>query len=135
MITNDFLNHLLVLIVSIFAIIKKGATSLTVSDQIGTNTNFYFRRLNVFPSKLATIEFSVNFNTSDIAVKCVHGKQPCRVYIDIYTTKDDANLKTNCSNIDYGQLLNEDLHSPLRPGSYRFTTCKLDDVDSDMLHC
>ena len=65
MITNDFLNHLLVLIVSIFAIIKKGATSLTVSDQIGTNTNFYFRQLNVFPSKLATIEFSVNFNTSD----------------------------------------------------------------------
>ena len=135
MITNDFLNHLLVLIVSIFAIIKKGATSLTVSDQIGTNTNFYFRRLNVFPSKLAAIEFSVNFNTSDIAVKCVPSKQPCRVYIDIYTTKDDANLKTNCSNIDYGQLLNEDLHSPLRPGSYRFTTSKLDDVDSDMLHC
>ena len=65
MITNDFLNHLLVLIVSSFAMVKTGATSLTVSHQIGTNTNFYFRRLNVFPSKLAAIEFSVNFNTSD----------------------------------------------------------------------
>ena len=27
------------------------------------------------------------------------------------------------------------MHSPLRPGSYRYTTCKLDDVDSEMLHC
>ena len=79
MITNDFLNHLLVLIVSSFAMVKKGTTtSLTVSDQIGTNTNFYFRRLNMFPSKLATIEFSVNVNTSDIAVKCAPCKQPCR---------------------------------------------------------
>ena len=55
--------------------------------------------------------------------------------MDIYTTKDDRNLRTNCSNSDYRQLGNEDLHSPLRPRSYRYTTCKLDDVDPKMLHC
>ena len=115
--------------------VQKGKTYLTVSDKITTDTDFYFHSLSVIPSKLSTIEFSVKFNINDIRVHCDSKKISCYLYVDIYTTKDDRNLRTNCSNSGYRQLANEDLHSPLRPGSYRYTTCKLDDVDSEMLHC
>ena len=59
----------------------------------------------------------------------------CFVRLDIYTAEHDRNLRTNCLNNVYGQLRNKNLNSPLKLGSYRFTTCKLDDVDVDMLHC
>ena len=61
--------------------------------------------------------------------------QICVPQIDFYTTKDDINLRTNCSNNNYGQLGNQDLHSPLREGDKGHSTCKLDDVDPDMLFC
>ena len=103
--------------------------SVTVSDQISTDTEFYFRELSVFPSKLATIEYSVKINTSDIGDPSV-----C---LAIYTTKDDRDLKTNCIHDSFGQLGNEDLHTPLynRSKPYRSTTCKLDHINSEMLHC
>ena len=33
--------------------------------------------------------------------------------MDIYTTKDDQNIQKRCSSNGYGQLRNENLHTPL----------------------
>ena len=98
----------------------------TLFGQIETDTKFYYRKLSKFPSKLAEIKYSIRFKKIDRSVS-----------LDIYTTENDLNLKTNCSNNVYGQLMNENLHTPKRPRSepYRFTTCKLDDSNSDMVHC
>ena len=78
----------------------------------------------------------VSFNKTNIALHCVNGAR-CAVRLDIYTTQDDQNLRSNCSNNVNGQLRNENLHTPLynRGKPYRFTTCKWNDVDLGMLHC
>ena len=102
---------------------------------VTTDTSFYYRRFETFPSKLATVEYSVMFNMTRINGDCERDR--CKVILDIYTTEYDKNLKTNCSNDVFGQLRNENLRTPLRPRyqPYRFTTCQLHDVDSDILHC
>ena len=87
-------------------------TNVKVEDQIATDTGFYYRKLSDFPSKLASIEYTITFNKTNIDVHCVNGGR-CVVRLDIYTSEDDKNLITNCSNNGYGQLHNENLHSPL----------------------
>ena len=116
--------------------VQKGETNLTISDKIATDTEFYFREFHVHASKMATIEYSIKLNKTNIGIHCVEYDK-CEVTLDIYTTKDDQNLKKNCSVNTFGQVFNENLVTPMRSRSkpYRFTTCKLDDVDSDMLHC
>ena len=111
--------------------------SVTLSDVVTTDTSFYYRRFETFPSKLATLEYSVMFNRTKINRHC--DADGCKVtcVLDIYTTEYDKNLQTNCSKDGFGQLRNENLHTPLfnRYEPYRFTTCKLDEKDSDKLHC
>ena len=106
---------------------------VTISDVITTDMSFYYRRLETFPSKLATLEYSVTFNYTK--VKHQRDTKGCNVILDIYTTEYDRNLETNCSKDGFGQLRNENLWTPLhlRYHPYRFTTCKLDGKDSDML--
>ena len=108
---------------------------VTISDVVTTDTSFYYRRFQTFPSKLATLEYSVMFNLTKVKhQRCAKG---CNVILDIYTTECDKNLNTNCSKDGFGQLRNENLWTPLhlRYHPYRFTICKLDQKDSDMLHC
>ena len=109
--------------------------TVTISDVVTKDTSFYYRQFQTFPSKLVTLEYSVVFNMTRINKQC--GGEVCRVILDIYTTEYDQNLKTNCSNDSFGQLRNENLRIPLKPRyrPYRFTTCKLDELDSNMLHC
>ena len=106
--------------------IQNVETNVTLSGQVKTDTRFYYRKLSKFPSKMAEIEYSINFKKIDV-----------KISLDIYTTEDDLNLKTNCSNNVYGQLRNENLHTPmkLRSKPYRFTMCIIDDFNSDMVHC
>ena len=111
------------------------SNKVTISDVVTTDTSFYYRRFQTFPSKQATLEYSVTFNYTKVRhQRCAKG---CNVILDIYTIEYDKNLKTNCSNDGIGQLRNENLRTPLhlRYHPYRFTTCKLDGKDSDMLHC
>ena len=109
--------------------------NVTISDVLTKETSFYYRRFQTFPSQLATVEYSVIFNLTRISYLC--DGNGCNVILDIYTTEQDINLKTNCSNDSFGQLRNENLRTSLklRYRPYRFTTCKLDDVDSDILYC
>ena len=111
------------------------STRVTISDTITIDTSFYYRRFETFPSKLATLDYSVTFNLTRI--KHQRDTKGCNVILDIYTTEYDKNLNTNCSNDGFGQLRNENLWTPLylRHRPYRFTTCKPDEKDSDMLHC
>ena len=107
----------------------------TVSDKILTNTSFYYVRLSEFPSKLATLEYSIQINFTNIEIYCAKA-EACKVTLNIYTTENDQNLKMNCSRNAYGQLRNENLFTPMTHQfkQYRFTTCKLDDMDSNLLH-
>ena len=111
--------------------------SVTLSDVVTTDTSFYCRRFETFPSKLATLEYSVMFNMTKINRHCDADGCNVRSVLDIYTTEYDKNLQTNCSKDGFGQLRNENLHTPLyhRYKPYRFTTCKLDEKYSDILHC
>ena len=130
--------NLLILTLLNFTVVQQNGANVTVSDQIRIDTEFYFRELSLFPSKRATIEYSIKINTSNIGYHCVKYDK-CSICVAIYTTKHDIDLKTHCLNDLFGQLGNEDLHTPLynRGRPYRSTTCKLDDDDMDLniLHC
>ena len=132
----DHMFHLLTLNVLIFALVYKVETRITVFGEISTNTDFYYRKLSKFPSKLAILEYSIHFNFTNINVLCTKGVL-CKVILEIYTTENDQNLKFNCSKDGFGQLRNENLHTPLtlRDKAHRYTTCTLRNVDSDILQC
>ena len=123
------------LVFMLFLLPNMVSNKVYISDLVTTDTSFYYRRFETFPSKLATLEYSVTFNITKINRYC-NGYE-CIVILDIYTTEYDKNLKTNCSNDGFGQLRNENLRTPLylRNRPYRFTTCKLDDKDTNILHC
>ena len=131
-----YLLDMLALIIAILMMVQKGEMTLTVSDQIETDSNFYFRKFPVFPSELVTIVYSIKLNTTNIGIHCVEYDK-CEVTLDIYTTQDDPNLRKNCSTNTFGQLYNENLVTPIRFQSkpYKFTTCKLDTMDLKMLDC
>ena len=77
------------------------------------------------------------FNRTSINRHC--DADGCKVtcVLDVYTTEYDKNLQTNCSKDVFGQLRNGNLNTALdlRDKPYRFTTCKLDKKNSDILHC
>ena len=114
------------LIILVLMTVQNDGTKVTISGQINTDTVFYYRQLSDVSSKVATVTYSIKFKKVDT-----------EIILDIYTTEDDQNLKTNCSNDGFGQLRNENLLTPMTPRlpTYRFTTCTLDHVDSDILHC
>ena len=100
-------------------------TKVSVFGQIKTNTSFYYRKLPTRPSKLAEIQYSVRFANVNKTVS-----------LDIYTTEVDLKVKTKCSHNHFGQLRNEDLHTPMKPrsGPYRSTKCVLD-INASVTHC
>ena len=85
-------------------------SAIIIWNVILNDTTFYYKNLDTYPSKLATIEYSVWYNINTAAGQC----SSCYPRLDIYTTRDDKNLETNCANDNYGQLRNEDLHEPLK---------------------
>ena len=131
-----FFSYFLTLIILSSTPLQTRGTNLTISDKVRTNVDFYFRKFNVYPSKLVTINYAITFNRTNIKIQCGDYNN-CVVSLDIYTTEDDLNLQKNRSINVFGQLRNENLHTPMRHRSkpYRYTTCKLDEVDSDMLRC
>ena len=87
------------------------STRVTISDAVAMDTSFYYRRFQMPPSKLATLDYSVMFNRTRINGDCE--RDICIEILDIYTSEHDKNLKTNCSNDGFGQLRNENLRTPL----------------------
>ena len=133
---HDWLNLLTILDIVFFNMVQNVDSDVTVSGQIKTDTEFYYQRLSEFMSKMATIKYAIRFNKTNIRLHCVNGAK-CIVRLDIYTREDDQNLRTHCSNNGFGQLRNENLHTPLRlrHEPYRFTKCTLDKIDPDVLYC
>ena len=105
-------------------------TFISFSHTIVNDTQFYYHKLSVNSSKLATIEYSI---INNIRYQC----PDCMIHFHIYTTDDDKDLKTQCHNKNYGQLRNENLHTPLLPRKkpYRSTTCALDEDDDLIIIC
>ena len=113
--------------VILFTMVHNIGTNTTVFGQIKTDTRFYYQKLSNYSLKFAEIQYSIWFKN----------KLNKTISLDIYTTEDDLNLETNCSRNIYGQLMNGNIHTPMRPRSepYRFTTCVLDGINSDTVHC
>ena len=130
---SSWMARVIVILIFLPNIVTNSVT--TIFDVVRKDTNFHYRLFPTFPSKLATMEYCLSFNITKINNHC--GGGVCTVILDIYTTGHDKNLFMNCSNDGFGQLRNENLQTPLylRYKSYRFTTCRMDDLNSDMLHC
>ena len=129
-------NLLTLLDIMFFTMVQNVDSDVTVWGQIKEDTGFYYQRLSAFPSKMATIEYTITFNNTNIELYYVNDSWNV-VQLDIYTSENDQNLRKKCSNNGFGQVRNENLHTPLgnRGKPYRSTTCNLDEVDSDVLHC
>ena len=93
--------------------ISTNAERITISDTLLDSHGFYYRQLSTYPAKKATLELSVFVEQ----IGSTHHK------LDFYLFDDEFKPKKNCSYQTFGQLRNEDLHIPLRPGPYRFATC------------
>ena len=107
----------------------------TLKGHINNDLVFYYREFTTFPSMEATIEYSITYNYTAAQLQC----SLCYPRLDIYTTKSDPNLDRNCSLDTFGQLRNENLHTPLRPRHkmYRFTSCikDADFAQNGNVHC
>ena len=84
-------------------------------DIIRNNGTFYHEYLSTYPSKYATVEYSIRY-TSELA-------QNETLVLDIYTD-DDWSSEQECSNGTYGQLRNNNLHITL---ASPFSTCEQTD--------
>ena len=94
--------------------------SVDVNGTIIENITFFYRKLPVEPSRLATIEFKVVYLQSSMKDK---NSYPL---MGIYTGYPKINIEKRCSFIRYGQQRNENLHPHLRVGRrYRGTTCEI----------
>ena len=114
----DFKTSMLLLLLLQLGIIN----SEHVSGIINENTTFFYRMLPVTPAISATIEFSILYDKSS-----VRENYPL---MGLYTEYPKINIAMECSYIQYGQLRNENLHSYLRVGQYRATTCRLSVADT-----
>ena len=94
-----------------------------VSGTIEENIKFYHRKLSEYPSILATIEYSLMFKHD------FGGKK-----LTIYTSENQTAFKDKCLSLNYGQLRNENLHTPLGT-DYRHTKCEGDKYNPIFNHC
>ena len=112
--------HAYFLLAIIITTLWKPILSLDVIGTINEDCQFYYRKLSNIPSTLTTIEYFISYNQSIILVE-----NSTDLVMGIYTTEDNINLETKCSNAVYGQLRNDSLHTCLRQGTYRSTKCVL----------
>ena len=94
-----------------------------LSGTIEEDIKFYHRKLSENPSILATIEYSVTF-------KHHFGHKKLR----IFTSDNHTAFKDKCLSSNYGQLFNEDLHTPLG-SNYRRTKCEAGKDNPIFNHC
>ena len=94
-----------------------------INGEIEDHVGFYFRKLSDFPSKIATIGFSVYSSLS----------KPFATLI-FYTLEEkvNENVQKKCSEFAYGQFYNENMVVILTKHTARKQNCK--EVD-DMVHC
>ena len=118
-----------VLIVSIQFKLTCSVTT-SISGVISEDITFLHKAFSVPPSKRAIIEVNVSFLDRLIV------QQGHRPIIGIYTTQDHINIKKQCTNLEYGQLANENMHPKIRIDEGRSLTprCSYDGNDGK-IHC
>ena len=55
-----------------FTMVQNVDSDVTVLGQIKEDTGFYYQRLSAFPSKMATIEYTITFNKTNIELHYVY---------------------------------------------------------------
>ena len=70
-----------------------------ISGVVKEDVGFYFLKLSEYPSRLATIKFSLKY-TPPITLFAV-------LYMNIYTVKENINQQKQCTELHYGQFLND----------------------------
>ena len=95
-----------------------------IAGTIEEDIRFYYRKLSEYPSILATIEYSVIFKQGYTVKK-----------LTIYTSDNHTAFTDKCLSSNYGQLFNEDLHTPLGGNNYRRTKCEADKYDPTFNRC
>ena len=125
------------LMVFLLVFIHQGslASAMILDGQIDNDLTFYYKEFTTFPSIEATIEYNITYNYTAALIQC----SLCYPRLEIYTTKSDANLDRNCSVDAFGQLRNDNLHTPLklRNKKYRFTNCEKNAnfTQNGIVHC
>ena len=94
-----------------------------VTEKIESNVGFYFRNLSLFPSKMATIGFSVYY---------IRTRSEPYAILNFYTTKEHVNVQKQCSEIHHGQFFNEKMYVALADRSNGHHDCK---EVNDTVHC
>ena len=93
--------------------------SVIHSGTIKEDTKFFYKQLTTIPSLITQVEFSIVCSYNGLR-------------FNIYTTEDNINLQTNCSLDHNGQVLNQNLGAPVRPGTYKNYTCL--EQENGLLH-
>ena len=106
-------------------------STITISDEITQDTDFYYIKLSSYPSKLATIEYHISYKPAFLP-KYTGCEFPV---FDIYTEDGHENLKSHCSHNVFGQLRNHNLNFGLRLRKSPFVTCKRDAENGETFNC
>ena len=77
----------------------KGIETHYISGVVQEDVGFYFSKLSEYPSRLATIKISVNYTPP---ITFYSG-----LYMNIYTVKENINQQKQCTELHYGQFLND----------------------------
>ena len=111
------------IVVVIWCIALKTSLSYVLSGSFENHT-FYHGSLVEYPSKLVTIEYM--FKKLEPPENDIQ--------FNIYTTEDDMDFLTKCSNTFYGQLQNENLRTPLTGQRYKNAVCEYNS-DQNIISC
>ncbi len=95
-----------------------------VSGTISEDICFFHMGLSDFPSKQATVEYSIRYNFTKMKQHCSR-KDECYPFLSFHTTDVDSAERDQCYSHMFGQVRNENMRIPLRVyaqyDSYGFT--------------
>ncbi len=86
-------------------------TTVHFSDLITKNVSFYSFPLSQYPSKRITIEFSI--------FQKLYSMEDTLTVMKLYTNNSNPNFSEECVKRYFGQLWNNYLFLPIRPGPYK----------------
>ena len=84
-------------LIFLFTLCMGNVCTLTVNGEIKDDRPFYYETFDTPPSKSAPLEYTFTFPGD-------------YVHLHFYTAQDHINIKKKCSFLDYGQVLNYNMH-------------------------
>ena len=106
--------------------------SVTISGSVSEQVNFIHKTFPVQPSTRAIIEVDVYYPVDEYYENKHSSYFPI---LGIYTTQDHVNIRSHCTDINYGQLLNFDLHPSITLDRYASRPLKCVNDNTTSIHC